>query len=370
VRSGLNNALAFSALAILAGCGHAPASSYEVAFATGERAEGSGRYVEAAHDFDEASRAAPSPREKAHAEFAAAQVLIRSGDNASGAVKLRAIANASPPSEHSGEAAYEIANLEISENDPNGWIDLEKSMTQFPNDGVAHRSLERLAAHIDETGGVPATIAWLQKVAPAFEQTELVQAVAYETAKRVESSGDLTNARTRYLAIAARWPYPHGAYWDNSLFRASALDEKNGHFDDAIAELEEMLHQREEASMLGSYERPMYEPAAWHIAEIYRDELHDEGNARAAFHRVYSEFTTSLKRDDALWEEAKISRKQNDASSSCSTLSTLVNQFPDSRYVPCTIAVCPDVSRPSKSKAPKECPAYITRASSPTRETP
>ena len=362
VKSGLNKALLFSSLALVAACGHAPASSYQVAFATGERAEGSGRYAEAAHDFDEAARVAPNAREKSHAEVAAAQVLIRSGDKASGAAKLRAIANASPPSEHSGEAAYEIANLEISENDANGYVDLEKSMTRFPNEGLAHRALERLAAHIDETSGVPATIAWLEKIAPTFEQTELVQAVAYETAKRVESTGNLADARARYVAIAARWPYPHGAYWDNSLFRASAIDEKNGHFDDAIGLLEEMLRQRETASMLGSYERPMYEPAAWHIAEIYRDELHDSNKARAAFHRIYTEFTTSLKRDDALWEESKISRKQNDASSSCATLSTLVNHFADSRYVSCATAICSDISRPSKSKSPKECPNYIAKS--------
>ena len=353
---------ACSCVVALAACGHASASPYRVAFASGERAEGSGRYAEAAQHFDDAAKVAPNAREKNHAEYAAAQVLIRGGDRSSGSSKLRAIADLSPPDEHSGEAAYEVANVEIAENDANAWIDLEKAMTKFPNEGMAHRALERLAAHIDGSSGVPATIAWLGKIAPTFEKTEVEQAVAYETAKRVEQSGDLTNARSRYLQIAERWPYPHGAYWDNSLFRASAIDEKNGHFDDAIVELEQMLRQREEASVLGSYERPMYEPAAWHIAEIYRDELHDEAKARAAFHRVYAEFTTSLKRDDALWEEAKISRSNNDTTTECSTLSTLVSHFPDSRYVPCITTTCTDVSRPSKSKAPKECPAYILKS--------
>lgn len=352
----------FVAAACLVACGHAPASPYQVAFATGERAEGAGRYTEAAHDFDDASKVAPNAREKNHAEYAAAQVLIRGGDRSSGAAKLRAIANLSPPDEHSGEAAYEVANIEIEENDANAWIDLEKAMTQFPNEGDAHRALQRLAIHIADASGPNAAIDWLRKIQPTFEQTELVQAVHWEIAKRVDASGDLVSARSLYLEIARRWPYPHGAYWDNSLFRMSAIDEKNGHFDDAISDLEEMLHQREEASVLGSYERPMYEPAAWHIAEIYRDDLHDDAKAASAFHRVYAEFTTSLKRDDALWEEAKVWRKDNDASTSCSRLSTLVNQFPDSRYVPCITTMCADVTRPSKSKAPKECPAYVLKS--------
>ncbi len=352
----------FAASVLLVACGHAPASQYQIAFATGERAEGAGRYTEAARDFDDAAKIAPSSREKNHAEYAAAQVSIRAGDRSSGAAKLRAIANLSPPDEHSGEAAYEVANIEIKEGSPNGWIDLENAMTKFPNEGDAHRALERLAAHIAEVSGPKATIDWLEKIAPTFEQTEIVQAVAYETAKRIEASGDTADAHARYLAIANRWPYPHGAYWDTSLFHASAIDEKNGHFDDAITELETMLHQREEASMLGSYERPMYEPSAWHIAEIYRDDLHDNTKAEHAFHRVYAEFTTSLKRDDALWEEAKIFRKDGDASTACSRLSTLVSQFPDSRYVPCITTMCSDMTRPNKSKAPKECPAYILKS--------
>ena len=110
--------------------------------------------------------------------------------------------------------------------------------------------------------------------------------------------------------------------------------------------------------MIGSYERPKYEPAAWKIAEIERDDKHDADAARAAFHRVYSDFTTSLKRDDALWEESKIARASGEQ---CSPLATLVGKFPDSRYVPCAIAACPDISRPSKSNAPKTCPAYLTK---------
>ncbi|MEO8878263.1 MAG: hypothetical protein ABI461_21900, partial [Polyangiaceae bacterium] len=173
--------------------------------------------------------------------------------------------------------------------------------------------------------------------------------------------------RSNYLEIAARWPYPHGAYWDNSLFNASAIDEKNAHYQDAIAELEQMLHQRETASVLGSYERPMYLPAAWHIAEIYRDDLHDDAHAESAFHRVYADFTTSLKRDDALWEEAALYRKNGEASTSCARLSTLASQFPDSRYVPCAHEICVDVTRALKSNAPRDCRAYISKK---RRETP
>lgn len=344
---------------MLAACGRAATTPYQAAFAEAERAEVAGRYPEAAADFDRAAGIAPSSREKAHAEYASAEMLVRSGDRATGATKLRAIASANPPGEHSAQAAYEIASLEIEAGDANGWIDLEKTMARFPNDGLAHRALTRLSLHVDQASGLAQTIAWLEKIAPSFAGTELEQAVAFETAKRVDATGDLTNAHARYIAIADKWPYPHGAFWDDSLYRASLIDEKNKDYEHAILDLERMLAERETASMIGSYERPMYEPAAWKIAEIYRDDLHDPDRAAAAFHRVYSDFTTSLKRDDALWEEAKVLQKSGDGSGACSRLSTLASKFPDSRYVPCAIARCPDISQPSKSQAPKECPAYI-----------
>ena len=349
------------AATLFAGCGRSATTPYQAAFAQAERAEGAGRYAEAAADFDRAGAMAPSAREKAHAEYASAEMLVRAGDLASGAAKLRVIANANPPGEHSAQAAYEIASIEIREGDAKGWNDLEATMTRFPNDGLAHRALTRLSMHVEETSGPAATIAWLEKIAPSFAGTELEQAVSFETAKRIDASGDIADAHARYIAIADKWPYPHGAFWDDSLYRAALIDEKNKKYEEAISDLERMLADRETASMLGSYERPMYEPAAWKIAEIYRDDLHDAEKAAAAFHRVYSEFTTSLKRDDALWEESLVWQKTGDTSTACSRLSTLASKFPDSRYVPCATAKCSEISRPSKSQAPKECPAYLER---------
>ncbi|HEX7666501.1 MAG TPA: hypothetical protein VF407_18370, partial [Polyangiaceae bacterium] len=225
------------AFVLVAACGHASATPYQVAFAQGERAETAGRFAEAAKGYDAASKIAPNDRERAHAEFASAEMSIRAGDRATGAAKLRAIASANPPGEHTAEAAYRIASLEISENDAQGWIELEHAMAKFPNEGVAHRSLQRLSAHVEETNGKAAAISWLETIAPSFTGTELEQAVAYETAKRVEANGDAEGARTRYLAIAEKWPYPHGAFWDDSLYEAAVIDEKAGRYDDAIAHL-------------------------------------------------------------------------------------------------------------------------------------
>jgi hypothetical protein len=73
------------------------------------------------------------------------------------------------------------------------------------------------------------------------------------------------------------------------------------------------------------------------------------------------QFTTSTLRDDALWREAELWRKDGDSEKMCDRLSTLADDFPDSRYVPCVVEKCPKVKRSSKSKAPKTCHPYLVR---------
>jgi hypothetical protein len=122
-----------------------------------------------------------------------------------------------------------------------------------------------------------------------------------------------------------------------------------------------MLAERESSWLVGSYERPRYEPAMVRLCALARDRLHDHARARACFEKLYRDFGTSELRDDALWEEARLFREDGDPISSCRRLAGLVSDFPDSRYVPCAVAACPGVTRPKKSLAPLACHPYIAR---------
>jgi hypothetical protein len=122
-----------------------------------------------------------------------------------------------------------------------------------------------------------------------------------------------------------------------------------------------MLAQRESTIIVGTYERPMYVPAVLRVGALYRDRLHDDAAARQAFHRLYAEFANSTKRDDGLWLEAAVWRQDGDAATACRRLATLVQDFPDSRYVPCAVAECTGLERPARSAAPTTCHPYITR---------
>jgi tetratricopeptide (TPR) repeat protein len=328
--------------------------------AAGARAEGAGRFAEAARAYDDAWREGRRALDRDQARWDAAEMLARDGQLAVAVGRLEAIAS-DPLSEHQAEAAYRVGILRIDSGDPQvGWRDLEQVPRRFPGHGVAHAAVRRLVQHADETGP-RAGLAELRALARDLDSTELVELLAYLTAEHLEMLGDERGAREAYGHIADRWGYPFGAFFDDALWRASLIDERLGLYEGAIDDLTRLVRERETTTLVGSYERSRYVPAMLRIGELCRDRLHDRARARDAFHRLYAEFAHSTMRDRALWLEAALWRDDGDAVTACDRLGTLIEKFPDSRYVPCAIEQCRTLARPRDSAAPRECHEYIAR---------
>lgn len=338
-------------------------ATFPSAFASAQRAETAGRYAEAAAKYDAAAKEAIRVRDRDHARYVAGLMLMRAGNTRDGVARLDEIAAASPPTEGSALAAYQAASARIEAGEADrGWRDMELVVTRFVASGIAHAALRRIVLHKDETGSKRATLDWLSAQAKGpLGSSAVGELVSYQIAEHLAALEDWATAHEQYLATATRWPYPYGALWDDSLFHASEMDEKLGRHAHAIEDLERMLAERETTSLVGSYQRPRMSPALFRIGVIYATGVKDREKARAAFHRLYSEFKTSKLRADALWYEASLWAEDGDAKTSCARLETLASEFPDSRYVPCAVEKCPSVKPPEKSKAPKACHPYLTR---------
>lgn len=351
-------------LPLVTSCAPNRGEAYEKAVGDARRAYGAGRFADAATRWEEAGRQAKVPRDAVYARFEAAMARLRAGETSKARAELASIAGTTPTNAYSAEALFHVAEIDLAADPEQGYRELEDVVAKFPTYGVAEVAVVRLARHDDETSP-EAALAHLDRLAPKVEgtRTGTEQTIAYEKAKRLEKLERTQQARDAYLAIADKWPYPFGSYFDDALFRASEMDEKLGRNREAIDDLERLLKYREVSSIMGSYERPKYLPAVFRIAKLYEEKLGDRAKAREALHRVYTEFKTSTQRDDALWKEAELWRKDGDTSTQCDRLDTLTSDFPDSKYVPCAIERCPKIKRPSKSKAPQTCRAYIERES-------
>jgi len=346
--------------AILLSCGGGP-SPYDRTYAEAARAESAGRLAEAADDYERAATQAARPRDCDRARWAAIDVMVHAGRVADAVARLDALAQ-DATSIYQAEAAYRAAELRIEHGDPErGWRDMEQIPRRFPTHGVAHVAVRRLVAHADEKGA-SAALEELHALEHDLARTELVELVAFLSGEHLEALGDEEAARDAYLRIVDRWPYPYGAFFDDALWHASLLDEKLGRAQAAADDLERLVAVRETTTIMGSYEKARYVPAMLRLAELYDTKLHDRARARATYHRLYTDFAHSTKRDEALWREAALWREDGDARTACDRLATLVHEFPDSRYVPCATAACPGLARPDKSGAPASCHAYVTRA--------
>jgi tetratricopeptide (TPR) repeat protein len=357
--AGSSSALAAFSIGCFA-CAPAHGALYETHRTAGGRAEGAGRFEEAARDYDAAQRAATRAQDRDQARWDAAEMVARTGDVAAAASRFDAIA-LDATSEHQAEAAYRLANLRIRSGDPDrGWRDMEQVPRHFSGHGIAHVAVRQLVQHADENG-VRVGLDELRALERDLGSTELGPLLAFLHAEHLEALGDDHGAREAFGRIADRWPYPFGAFFDDSLWHASLIDGRLGLYQNAIDDLERLLRERETTSLVGSYERARYVPAMLRVAALYRDALHDRARARDAFHRFYVDFTHSTLRDRALWLEAELWREDGDATTACERLGTLIEKFPDSRYVPCAMQPCPMLRRPPASAAPRECHAYIAR---------
>jgi hypothetical protein len=333
--------------------------AFDRAYAQGERAESAGRLAEALDEYDRAASAALRARDRQLAQWSSVDTLVRWGRVADAVMRLDAMAQAK--GEYQAEAAYRACLLRIEHGDAGrGWQELEQIPRRFASHGVAHVAVRRLVAHADEQG----TRAGLSELA-ALERdagaTELGELIAFLSAEHREALGEEADARDAFVRIADRWPYPQGAFFDDALWHASLLDEKLGRVQHAAEDLERLVAERETTSIMGSYERAKYVPAMLRLGELYAGALHDHAKARATYHRLYTDFEHSTRRDAGLWREANLWREDGDAKTACDRLRTLVREFPDSRYVPCAVPQCPGLARPTTSRAPKECPEYIER---------
>ncbi len=339
------------------GCAPDLGDAYVAAFAAGERAFHAGRFVEAAAAWDGAAAKAKRVKDRDEARFLEARAFERAAQWPDARATYQRLAADSPDGPRTGRAIFELAALEIDHGDAaKGWTMLDDAARRFPGHGLAHPALHRLLLHAEDTGGEAAVLAFLDAHEPVFRGTEQDEVIGYERGRSLERAERRREAHDAFLASARRHPYPHGGLTDDALWHAAAIDDEDGRGGEAITHLRELLAPREPSGPWVSYERPRYSEAQLHIAEIYRDKLKDHASARREFDKLYAQHRTTIKRDDAVWAEARLARQDGDAAAACTLAKRLVDDLPESRYVRCVHELCPALP-----PAARACADYILR---------
>lgn len=346
------------ALLLACACGSPPTPAYVSESKEAENARDRGDHREAARHYEQAARNAGTARDADEARYRAADSYARAGDAARAEALYRALAR-NPDSERAARADFALAELWKKQGRA-GEARAQRvdAMHRHPGSGLAARAL---AAHLaelrDEEGGQRVLAFLTAEQESAVGQSELAETIAYRRARELTELGRHAEARDAYLSCAERFPYPGGAYWDDALYRAAEAELVLGQPERALTHLARLLREQEGASITGSYQRGRYAEAQLKVAEIYRDVLHDPARARLELRKVWVHHPTSRLVDDALFQEALLAHRAGDAAGTCAPLRIIVNQLPESRYVPCAHLLCE--SLPAANG--RTCRDYILR---------
>ncbi len=323
---------------VLAGCASAAPYGYRARLAEGDRAYTAGRLLDAARAYERAAAEVGAGRDADDARYRAAMACRRAGDLVCARGLLAQVAGSPGGWDHGPRARLELASLAMTSTDPMELAGAHRALASLiedaPDSGPARGALRLRLRALDATDPSRSTaIAWLDALAadPRIRRSGLIESVLAERAIHVEATGDRAAAEASWLAVVEQVPYPANSHWDDGHLALARLQRAAGRPRDALATLDRMLVVREASWGNGSYAAPGFDDGALLQAEILRDDLRDPSAAADAYHRVYSEHTTSLRRDDALWEEAAL-RRGSDPARACRLWRVLAEEYPCRRF--------------------------------------
>lgn len=343
-------ALAVAASLATAACGTVGGATFVRAYAAADRHYSAGRFLEAADAYEAAAKVAERTRDRDEAMYAAADAHWRAEDFDGALKRFDALADQKPAGERAIRARYRAAQIRLARGDEAAAYEgFTRVYTDAPEHGMARRALFAVVAHVEAQKGKSAALAFELELFPRFQDNRLGEEICFDVNQRREAIGQAQEALAGYLSCADRYPYPHGALFDDALYRASFLHEKLGDPKAAIADCERILAVRETSYASGSYNRPLMASAQFRIAEIQRDALGDKGAARASFHKVYANHPDSILRPRALHEEGKLARDAGDASGACEAAKHLLDEFEWTRWARSAGELCPALEERAKT---------------------
>jgi len=323
------------ALSLLAGGCMAPTLSkprgaqHLDALAQAEAHQHHGRLADAADAYLRAAESAERRVDRDEALYRRSRVLARMGDYPRAIAVCDELGAQEEIARRTLRARLDAARYRLRGDDPSEHARAERDLRALvvtqPESAAARSALRLLAQkHVDGQEDDQEALAWTRQLHAEVAQSSLGEALMSVEAELLRTSGRRAEAIAVLEQQVARYPYPQGRRWDDSLWLLADMAMEDGRPRDAIGYLQKMIAVHEESLIIGSYTRPTMPKAALRIARIYRDDLADVDAALDAYAEARSEFPRSLVVDDALAEEAELRMAQGQRDRGCALLRELV----------------------------------------------
>jgi tetratricopeptide (TPR) repeat protein len=299
------------------------------AFEEAEAHQHSGRFAEAVVAYQRAAETAERRVDRDEMLYRASRVYARMKDFPNAIRICDELGNAQPVARRTLRARLDAARYRIETGEREAGETALRTLIVEEQESAAARSALRILSerYVDGAESKDDAIQWLDALIEETGDSSITEPLMGMKAEMLLLKGDKDEAFSVLEAQIAKFPYPQGARWDDALNRMADISLERGDPKAAVGYLERMISVHESSFILGSYTRPLFSKSALRIGRIYRDELHDNKAAIAAFAHMRSEFPHSPHRDDSLLEEAMIRLDTGDSDGACELLGELLEDF-------------------------------------------
>lgn len=313
-------------------CAYQRPREFLEAFAQAERAQRSGRALEAARAFDRAATTTARPLDRDEAIYRAAQAYRRAGDLETALARFEWLAVHGDDAARRTRGELEAVRIYF---DRGQWdraesIAIEVAARQ-PAMGAGRRALE--LALIEADARDPSSLAserFVERAWARLSRTELAATLDVELARRRRRAGRHREAIELYER-ALSWRYPHNPRWDDASLELARLHIDAGRWADALSVIERALSVREQLVLVpGSSVRPRFPELAMERGRVL-ERMGEHARAADAYRAVYVEFPVSILRDDALESEARVRAALGERGRACAIYAQLAREFPCTR---------------------------------------
>lgn len=329
-----NRALALLFIAETVGaCAYQRPISYLDAFAEGERTQRAGRSSEAARAFDRAASITARPLDRDEAIYRAAQAWRRAGDVITALQRFEWLAQHGDDAARRTRGEFEAIRIYFDRGqwDRGESVSIDVAVRQ-PAMGAGRRALELsfIEADARDPSGA-AALSFADRALRRLLHTELAATLEVERARRFERREQWAEAEQAYQH-ALTWRYPGNPRWDDASLALARLLQQRGRNSDALAVIDRALQEREVVvALAGSVVRPKFPDLAFMRGEVLFA-MGERARAADAFHWLYTTFSQSNLRDNALDREVQIRTSLGQTAHACQLQSTLAHEFACTRF--------------------------------------
>lgn len=292
-----------------------------------------GAWDEAAARYADLQPDAPNDHFKRYIDLRLAWIAEQRGDLPDAVTRYQAIWSDPARDEFTGQALFRAAA--ILYRDParqqdalDAWTRLLSALPESP---AADKALYAIEDHHRRLPDLPALLAFVEDRYKLLKDTPMGDNLLALRARLLLELDDPQGAEATWHHLLKH--HADSTLTDNARWSLADLYAQQQRWDEALTQLRFLTEDQDTSWYVGDYNSSYVDDARYKMGLIFLEDLQRWDDAIEQFTRFYTEFDTSLLRDDARWNVIQAQLGRGDGAAAARTCDALAEAEPESRWV-------------------------------------